>query len=371
MKKHNCHRPIVLAVGGTGGHIFPSQVVANELAKEHQVHEVLFMGGRLNRHGFFKQSPYAFYEIESSSFTMKGIRGKAIACKKIVHGICKSLRLLRKLRPALVVSFGSYHAFPVLVAARLLRIKLCLFESNVIPGRVHRLFSRSADFSGAQFMTCAEKLKGKVIGVRMPMKHQAQQMSQEQALKYFDLPHKGLTFLVFGGSQGAWKVNYYFCQALSGLIKSDIEFQVIHFIGFKTRKESIEKIYGDLSIRACVRQFEEKMHYAWHAADLTIGRAGAGTIAEHIEFEVPGILIPLPSASEDHQRINAQFFQNQIKGGVYLEEASLTPSTLVSKIESCINLSEQMKASLRRYKQMPHRVSLSAVISKLLRKSID
>ncbi len=167
------HRTI-LAVSGTGGHLFPAQALARDLK------DVLFMGPNLSKNRFF------FHEFPSCDITA----GRTPF--KIFKGVWESLKILRKEKPRLVIGFGSYHSLPPLLAALILRIPIALYEPNKIPGRVNRLLSPFNQL--------------KDIPIKVPLFHH-QKMPKEEALAYFGLKQGEPTILIFGGSQGAQKLK--------------------------------------------------------------------------------------------------------------------------------------------------------------------
>ena len=157
---------IVIAAGGTGGHVFPAQALGAQL--EERGYEVLFMGKGLKTNRYFKRSIFSHVSIDSATPVKKKMLQKAASLVALSKGLVQALRHLMSFKPSLVVGFGSFHSFPVLGAALMARIPIVLFESNAIPGRVNQFFSRSALFSGVHFSQAKKKMKGKCREVSMP-----------------------------------------------------------------------------------------------------------------------------------------------------------------------------------------------------------
>lgn len=335
MQKLRQSKKIVLAVGGTGGHLFPAQALARDLLNAGSI-DLLFAGHGLSTNRYFKRELFPFEEIESGT-PRKGMG----ALVPLARGLLKSRKLLKEFSPDLVVGFGSFHSFPLLLAAQLKGIPYVLFTPDVIPGQVNRLFSKRALFTGVQFQETADFLKGKAVLVQMPCWCMEGKSTREMARLHYGLDPECLTLLAFGGSQGAEAINH----AVSRLELKQ-PFQVIHFTGVK--EGELRALYAERKIRAHVAAFEEKMERAYLAADLAICRAGAATLGELIAFELPALLIPWPGAADQHQEKNARVFIEQTGGGKWIDQKNLSPH-LLSQVIDDMNI-VQMKQNLAAYK---------------------
>lgn len=298
---------VLIATGGSGGHLFPAKQLATLLADCN----VVFAGHKLASSPFFdRKIPY--HEILSAS--------KKREWFSILKGIWQSLTLIRQFQPDVVVGFGSFHSFPVLLAAVLRRKRIILFEANCSLGRVNRFFTPFAQKVAFQFPTKGKK------AVYVPLlpwvRTQMTSLTPQEARKSYHLDAEKFTILVFGGSQGAVFINKIFCAAALRLHKKGWVFQVIHLTG----NENAQVKYN---VSAAVLPFESHMATAYAAADLVICRAGAGTVAELIRFQKPAILIPYPYA-HDHQRKNGEFLN---KGARLLLQNEANPERLVLEIE--------------------------------------
>lgn len=337
------NRKILFAVGGTGGHLFPAQALARDLKELCSEVEILFGGGRLGSNLFFHKMKFPFREVTSSSpFRTHPVK----AALQIGRGILESFDLIKEFSPDLIIGFGSFYSFPILVTARLKRIPYILVESNVLPGRVNRIFSPKAQFSAVQYDETGQILKGKSIPTKMPFWSQENQgmvFAAADARKHYQLDPEMFTLLAFGGSQGAEAINRAVVE-----LQLNIPFQVLHFCGRNQDADAIIKRYRERGISACVKHFEEQMHIAWRAADLAICRAGAGTMAEMEIFHVPAILIPWPGATDRHQHKNAGVME-KIGGAQLLEESDL--DKLGDKITQTLGELPKMKANLKEYRE--------------------
>ncbi len=369
------NKKILLTVGGTGGHVYPALTLANQLKASLQDPSITFAGGHLGSNPYFDKSAFQFYDTPCGTLSSRNPLKFLKNGYHTIHGVLQSRCILRELKPDIVIGFGSYHTFPVLVASKLMGIPFVLHESNSIPGKVNKLMAPYALFTGVQFPSAASFLKGKVIEVGMPLRegfHKGTRTRQE-ACEYFGLSPKGKTVLIFGGSQGARALNSLVVEAFKKGRMSPISFpslQAIHITGTAEEAQRCEAAYQNCGIPACVKPFEGRMDMAWQAADLVIARAGAGTLAEEFEFEVPGILIPYPYAADGHQDRNGEFLVSQVGGGEKYAEKELTPLILKDIIasffvEEGLKL-KKMQEAIRYYKNKVRTADFCSLINHFL-----
>jgi UDP-N-acetylglucosamine--N-acetylmuramyl-(pentapeptide) pyrophosphoryl-undecaprenol N-acetylglucosamine transferase len=359
-------KKIIIAAGGTGGHLFPAQVFACEAKAEGS--DILFVAAGLTSNPYFHKELYAFRDVASSTPFGKKISLLMRSCFSLFRGVRQSLKIVKEFKPDLVVGFGSFHSFPALVAALVLRVPLVLFESNAKPGKVNRLFSKWARFSAVQFASTSSLLSGATIEVAMPCRWEKKEcvLAKEEALAFFSLEKGRQTFLVFGGSQGALSVNRAFRDTAALLKSEGEEFQLIHITGHKENDEELKRFYAERGILASVKKFEEQMHLALLAADIAICRAGASTIAELIAFEVPAVLIPYPHAYA-HQTGNARVLEEEIGGGRILLEERMSSASLALVIKECSADLQTMKKKIADFKIRNQKQSLYSQIREVIR----
>lgn len=364
MQKNN--PKIVVAAGGTGGHLFPAQAFAEELLNNQKGTDLLFAGSGLGNNRCFQKDKFPFKDICSETPYRSKISQRMRSFWYLSKGIVQSLKLLGQFKPDIVVGFGSFHAFPILFAAKLKKIPYVLFESNEEPGKVTRFFSKSALLTAIQFSSSADRLSGKTATVPLPIKKQGP-VSRTAALEYFGLSNNVTTLLVFGGSQGAVAINRLFCEAAELLKKQGSLFQVIHLAGKQEDKEKLASFYVAHKIKACVKEFEDNMHLAWAIADFAVCRSGAATFAEQIAFEVPAILIPYPHGAEDHQTKNAEFMAAIVGGGILLPEVGLHAERLFNEMNALSpSQLQKMRQSIKTFKSREHKTDLCTLVCKFL-----
>ena len=242
MQSQLVKRKVVIAAGGTGGHIYPAQALAKQMLKKDSHLEIHFLAGGLSVNPYFHRDTFSFHEVSCGRMHKKSLLNTLKGCWKILLGIYESIRFLYAFKPDLVVGFGSYYALPPLLAAMVMRIPIVLHEANSIPGRVNRLLSQFVMMTGIHFPQAASLLKGRSVEVGMPMReeHVKLRMSREMALEYYQLDSTLKTLLVFGGSQGAQAINRLIPSAVA---QQKQPFQVIHITGNASATLELRQLY--------------------------------------------------------------------------------------------------------------------------------
>ena len=232
----------------------------------------------------------------------------------------ESLQLINEVEPDVIVGFGSFHTFPLLVAGILKQVPVILHEGNAIPGKVNRLLSRFCHFTGVQFPEAMDHLRGEKREALLPLRKELStvQCTQDEARASLHLSKDRFTLLIFGGSLGASYLNRLMIETAPKFKESFSPLQIIHITG-NNPEETVEvvKVYKQAGIQHFVAPYHYDMGTLWRASDLSISRSGASTIREMIEFVVPAILIPFPFATDNHQMKNGSFISSKI-GGAYL-----------------------------------------------------
>ncbi len=348
---------IVISAGGTGGHLYPAQALGYQLLNQGKNIELLFVGGKLSSSPYFNRQKFNCREISCSTFG-QGILGYWQGSKAIFKGILECRKIIKDFGPKVVIGFGSYHTLPMLIAAKLSSIPIVLHEGNRIPGKVNRVFSSCSELTIVHFPDTLDYIKGRGEVAKMPLREGfcKGRVTKEESRLYFRLHPSRETLLIFGGSQGAKSLNYLICKSIIDHLKDVFcQWQVIHLTGDTQLAAKIQEKYNNEGIRACVKDFEDRMDLAWRAADVMISRSGASTIAEQIEMEVPGILIPYPYATDNHQEKNADFVVEKIGGGLKLSEFALDAEKFAFEIRKMIGddkkLLKTMQEALCQYKQ--------------------
>jgi UDP-N-acetylglucosamine--N-acetylmuramyl-(pentapeptide) pyrophosphoryl-undecaprenol N-acetylglucosamine transferase len=319
---------IVIAGGGTGGHVNPGLAIAQELVRRKARREVRFVGTAAGLEArLVPAAGFALETIRATGIVGKGLLGRAAGLARLPLGLLDAHAILRRFRPALVVGVGGYASGPVLVAALLRRIPTMIHEQNRWPGATNRLLAPWVDRIAVSFETTAGRIGalGTITGnpVRAPF----------AALPAWT-PHAGSArVLVFGGSRGARAVNDAVIAALPRLAASGWSWR--HQTGAADR-DRVAAAYGHAGIDgARVEAFLDDMPEALAAADLVICRAGASTLAELACAGRAAILIPFPQAAHDHQRHNARGFEAAGAARV-LEQRNLDGGRLATEAQALL-----------------------------------
>ncbi len=301
---------LIIAGGGTGGHLFPGIAVAEEFLSRDQANEVLFVG---TERGIESRAvPAAGYKLEKISAA--GIRGKGTLSQikgatMMIYGYSQSRKILKSFRPDIVLGVGGYASLPMVLAARGMKIPRFIHEQNAIPGQTNRLLSR---FASQVFITLEESARyfpaPTTLLTGNPLRRQILDMvdnalpgDAKDDIRSADRFH----LFIFGGSQGAHAINAAMIEALPLLKKSRSNLIITHQTGEKDCPE-VAAAYLTAGIEARVTPFISDMAAEYVRADLIICRAGATTIAEVTACGKACLFIPFPHAVDDHQRRNAE-----------------------------------------------------------------
>lgn len=345
---------VIIAVGGTGGHLYPAQVLAEELMHKHSKIKIVFVGHGLKTNRFFDQQRHPYVDIPSATISLKKLHKLPKACHLIMLGIMQSLKLVSSKKPDLVIGFGSFHSLPILIAACLGKVPYILFEANAILGKVNKLFSKRAYLNAYQLFHLQTHSRASFVKTQLPIhEEKLKKIAPEAARAYFELQKDCFTLLVFGGSQGAVSLNEIVLPALKICTRQGRVFQVIHLIGFNMDLAVIQQFYAKQGIKACVKTHETQMNYAYSAADLFVGRAGANTVAEGLHHQIPALFVPYPYLDDDHQTANARYVCDELQGGIVLSQKGLTPEMLAEQVQKFFEPEYYMqkKEALQRFKQ--------------------
>lgn len=319
---------IVLAGGGTGGHLFPAVAVAEAFQESATTMGLLFIsrGNELEKRVLSRRG----FDLECVDVEgLKG-RGKANQLRGLIKlpvAMARAVSLLRRYRVRLVIGFGGYAAGPVVAAARLLQIPNAICEQNLRMGITNRLLAPWVDRVYVSFAATAGKIRaGRALITGNPIRRSLLQ-PPEIAAKGPDA--RPFTVLIVGGSQGAHRINTTVCEALP-LLSKEIDYQFIHQTG-ATDEVMVRNAYAKVSITADVSSFYADMGACYHKADLVICRAGATTVAEICALGKAALLVPYPFAADNHQELNARSLQQGAAACMLLEK-ELTAAVLADRL---------------------------------------
>lgn len=296
---------VIIAGGGTGGHIFPAIAIANALKKIDDKIEILFVGAKGKME--MEKIPQAGYNIEGldiAGYNRSSLIKNVGLPFKLLKSFLQVRSIFKKFKPDAVIGVGGYSSYPVLRFAQAGGIKTFIHESNSFAGRSNMMLGKKATriFTGTDGM---EKFfpKNKILVTGNPVRSviAGALVTREIALQYFALDNIKKTVLVVGGSLGAKSINEAIDKGLDYLLNAGL--QIIWQTGKPYAEKAKTRAAGKPSVIA--NEFINNMEYAYAAADIVVARSGAMTVAELCVAKKPVLFVPYPFAAEDHQAVNA------------------------------------------------------------------
>jgi len=293
---------VLIAAGGTGGHIYPGIAVANEIMRRDSESEVLFVGtARGLEKKIVPENGFQLSLINSAGLKNVGILNKLKGISVLPKSFVEARRIIRQFRPHVVVGAGGYVSGPVLLMAAIMGVPTLVMDSNALPGFTNRQLARFVERAALTFEDAVPFFGKKGIVTGNPVR-----------AEFFDIPAKqrDTTFhlLVFGGSQGARAINNAMCEGIAKLDLVAERLTITHQTG-EMDFDSVRDTYaGTAYSGADIRPFISDIFVEFGKADIIVCRAGATTCAEIAAAGKAAIMIPLPTAADDHQRKNAEAF---------------------------------------------------------------
>ncbi len=304
---------ILLAAGGTGGHIYPALSVADALRSKIPNLQIHFVGtptGLENK--LIPREGYCLHHIPIGRLNRNvSIQERLLTLLRLPWALIQSWRLIRRLKPEIVVGFGGHASGPVLLMAALTRRPSAIWEPNAHPGLANRILSRFVDRCLVVFEQSTTALRGKSIEkVGIPVRQKIAALAEKSPPHQV---HQPLRVLVFGGSQGARGINQVVVETALQQAKAWTgRVEIVHQVG-PTDFSTVQSRYQSTSYPPPVQAFEylHDMEERYRWADLVVCRAGTGTLSELAATARASLLIPLPSAADNHQQKNAEAFADQ------------------------------------------------------------
>ena len=335
-------KKVILAGGGTGGHIFPAIAIANALKKIDSNIEILFVGakGRME----MEKIPQAGYQIEGLDITGFN-RSSLIKNIELPYKLAKSFiqvrNILKKFKPDAVIGVGGYSSFPVLWFAQIKGIKTFIHESNSFAGKSNIILGKKATkiFTGTTGM---EKFfpKEKILVTGNPVREVITRsgITKSEGIKFFSLDESKKTVLIVGGSLGAKSINEAIDKGLENLLNAGL--QIIWQTGKPYAEKAKERAKGKESV--WVNEFITQMEFAYAAADIVVARSGAMSVAELCVVKKPVLFVPYPFAAEDHQTVNAMQLVNK-HAALMVKDTEVMQKLVFMTIELSMDESKQQE----------------------------
>lgn len=347
----------VIAGGGTAGHLYPGLAVADILRERGW--EILFIGTASGPEA--RIVPLNGYEFRPLEVIGRGrgvvSRRNALAVLKLCGAAVRCVRILKRFRPQVVVGTGGYASLPAAFAAAAARVPLVLHEQNSVPGLANRVARRFAARVGVSFPGSEASFGNGAVLVGNPVRSALRSFDRQalrpRGLEAFGLSGERPTLLVFGGSQGARRINETVSAAYDRWRGSSL--QVLHLAGPGKAEATARAVQAQLregdTLLYKVLGYTDEMELAYACSDLALCRAGASTIAELASAGLPAILVPLPVSLDDDQRRNAEAVV-RAGGGTMVLDAHLTPELVARTVEEMLRDRDALESMARAIHRM-------------------
>jgi UDP-N-acetylglucosamine--N-acetylmuramyl-(pentapeptide) pyrophosphoryl-undecaprenol N-acetylglucosamine transferase len=339
-------RRVVLAAGGTAGHVYPALAIASAYQCAVGSLEVMFLG---TAEGFearlVPRNGFPFSVVPCSPMVGRNLLGKAMTAGNLGGAIHRARRLLRSVRAELVIGLGGYPSVPVLIAARSLGLRTAIHECNAAPGMANKLLGRIVDrvYLGFEAATAQFRTERTLV-TGNPVRADVAALAGEKR----NPPGRGRPARIFvtGGSQGSAFLNREAPALLERLSKHDLMLEVRHQAG-ANEVESVRDAYRKAGLHAVVTPFVDDIAGAYRWADFAVSCAGAATLSELAIVALPALLVPLASAARNHQASNAAAFAS-LAGTCWIDEEAWRPEAVAAGIATLLSDQGQwLEASAR------------------------
>ncbi len=336
---------VLIAAGGTGGHIYPGIAVAKEILRRDETSEALFVGTAKGLETkIVPDNGFQLSLINSAGLKSVGLMGKIKGLSVLPKSFLEARQIIRQFRPHVVVGAGGYVSGPVLLMAAIMGVPTLVMDSNALPGFTNRQLARFVDRAALTFDESLKFFGKKGIVTGNPVRRE-----------FFDVPRKLRSdlfhVLIFGGSQGARAINNAMADALARLGDFEGKLSITHQTG-EADLDKIKAAYAESKFgSADVRPFISDMFTEFGKADLVICRAGATTCAELAAAGKASIMVPLPTAADDHQRKNAEALE-RVGAAKMILHSDLSGERLAAEIAKLIKAPDSITAMETAAKEM-------------------
>jgi UDP-N-acetylglucosamine--N-acetylmuramyl-(pentapeptide) pyrophosphoryl-undecaprenol N-acetylglucosamine transferase len=347
-------KQIVIAAGGTGGHLYPGIALATELKKRNYKVSFAIKTNDTGKHILEKEG-FDYFEVSAMGFP-RGLSPRIfIFVFSVLKSFFQAYKKLGRIKPAIVIGMGGYISFPVIIASFLRRLPSVIHEQNLVPGLANRELAFFVSKVAVSFDNTARyfpKEKTSVTG--NPVRKELFKPSPIDPHTRFGLWKNKFTVFVFGGSQGASKINELVLKSLEFLAQEKDKLQFIHVCG-KYDLATVSESFKKSGFQSKVLDYLIDIGDAYQAADLIIARAGASTLSELKILNKPSIIIPYPHATADHQKFNAMDFAIG-QDCVVTDQKDLTGEKLAELISAKVAEKPAHKLPFRPPKKFPQEI---------------
>ena len=345
MQKNN--NTIFLVTGGTGGHFFPALAVAQK-DKEHK--HIFIVDNRVKKN--FEKLNYNYFIVSSSKIELNFLK-IPIFLFKILKGFFKSVYLIFKFKPSLIVGFGGYTSIPTVLAGKFLNVKILIHEQNALMGRTNRILSNLSYKTAISFKQTKFAKKDSIL-TEIPIRHFKKK-------KVINIKKR---ILVCGGSQGAQIFSKIIPKILSNL-SPKVKRKIIIIQQVRTEdKSNLSLLYKSMKIDFILKSFFDDFQNQIYNSDIIFARCGASTLAEIEYCKKSAFLFPLPSSLDNHQYLNALEYKKNNECEIF-DETNINYSEISKKLFNKIKKLKKNKSKNSREKK----ISLNKVINDIIEES--
>jgi UDP-N-acetylglucosamine--N-acetylmuramyl-(pentapeptide) pyrophosphoryl-undecaprenol N-acetylglucosamine transferase len=348
---------VLIAAGGTGGHIYPGIAVAKEIMRRGGGSKVLFVGtARGLETKIVPENGFELALINSAGLKNVGLLGKLKGLLILPKSFLEARALIKDFQPNVVVGAGGYVSGSVLLMASLMRVPTLVMDSNALPGFTNRCLAPFVTKAALTFEEAVKFFGKKGVVTGNPVRKE-----------FFDIPLKArdnskFSVLIFGGSQGARAINLAMVNALGNLQDYKDKLFITHQTG-EHDFETVQKSYAENDWESAdVRRYISDMVSEFAASDLIISRAGATTCAEVAAAGKAALMIPLPTAADDHQRKNAEALKKAGAARMILQK-DLSGEILAKEIAEFINAPEKITEMEKSAKKLARKDAAEATVN--------
>lgn len=345
-KKDNNKPLIILTAGGTGGHVYPAEALAEELLQRgYRLALVTDKRGKDNYKG--KLGEIKNFSVYSGAIVGKSVWFRIKSLFKTALGVIQCCFIVAANNPVCVIGFGGYASFPCCIAAWLMGKKLIIHEQNSVMSRTNRLLSKMTNLIAQSFNNVKfTPQKAKTILTGMPIRKAIID------IKDSPYPENGkFQIIVLGGSQGAKTFSEVVPEAIKKFDNKTIENFIIYQQCREQDKIATEKAYEGISAAVTISSFFNNMPSIYEKTNLIISRAGASSVSEILAVGIPSILVPLDIAADDHQSFNAKEVAEK-KAGIVIKQKDFTAENLFTTIKQLIDHKDDLKTMSQKAKEL-------------------
>lgn len=352
---------LILAGGGTGGHLFPALAIAEALKKEDPSSEVLFVGTKRGIEAkVIPQTEFSIKFVSARGIIRTGIINSIRAGVEIPIGIIQSLKIINNFKPDFVLGVGGYASAPTLMAALIFNIQSGVQEQNSVMGAANRMLSKFVnDIFISWENTTPRTPSEKTFLVGNPVRKTLFETGS------VPIDNDKFKILIFGGSRGANSLNLGIIEHLDQLKTIAPKVKIVHQTG-SDLLDKVRDAYHEAGVNAEVKEFINDMgtYYSW--ADLVVCRAGASSLAEITAVGKPAIVVPFPFATDDHQTKNALWLERQ-HAVKMVKDVDLNQGSLISEIRKLLEAPSELKLMAENARRLGRPDAARAIVLHILK----